>query len=125
MNPPSHQNRFLLYVEMQLISVGSAAALTYALKRLYPTPSQFPFLQVFGALSGTSAIILSVAVAAAAQKRRKFLPSCRIMFHLPFAIAVLFGASFIFQVQPEGPLALAGKCDSRHYLRFTQQSMSS
>ena len=97
---------------MQLISVAWAAALAYALKRL-AAPSSFPFLNVFGALSGTSAVALSVTLAAAAQKRQDLILSCRIMLHVPFGIAIVHGASLVFQVH--GPLALAGKYDSRHY----------
>lgn len=112
MNTPSHQNRFLLYVEMQLISVAWAATLSYALKRL-SAPSNFPFLYVFGALSVTSAVSLGTTLAAATQKREDLILSCRIMLHVPFGIAIVYGASLVFQVH--GQLALAGKCDSRHH----------
>jgi hypothetical protein len=101
--PPSNQNRILLYIETELISTTFAAVLVSILKllhsQLHPTP--FPFISVFSAMSGISAVILGISITAATQKLRPLILSCRVMFHMPFMAAIVHGASLAFQ----GPLA--------------------
>ena len=103
--PPSHQNRILLYIEMQLISITFAAVLVPILKLLHSLlhPAPFPLLSVLGAMSGISAIALGISITAAMQKRRSLMPACHTMFHIPFAAAIVYGASLAFQAQ--GPVA--------------------
>ena len=106
--PPGRQNRLLLFVEMELISVAFVALLTTALKHLH-TLSNFPFIRAFGALTGYSTIVLGVSFAAAVEDIPILLPSCRGLFLLPYAVATGYGAFVL--VLPFGELA--GK--SHHY----------
>ena len=103
--PPSHQNRFLLYIETQLFSIGFTAMFVSVLKLLHsqllhPTGTPFPFSFIFGAISSISAIVLGISIAVAMQKRRLLFPSCRAMFQAPFVAAIIYGMYLAFQ----GPL---------------------
>jgi hypothetical protein len=101
--PPGHQNPILLYIETELILTTLTSVLVSILKllhsQLHPTP--FPFISVFSAMSGISAVILGISITAAIQKRRSLILSFRPMFHLPFAVGIIYGASLAFR----GPLA--------------------
>ncbi|KAF8552341.1 hypothetical protein OG21DRAFT_1511567, partial [Imleria badia] len=73
--PPSHQNRMLLFIETQLILMATTALLVTG---------------------------LYLFITAATQKRRSLITFFRTIFHLPFAAAIVYGASLAFQ----GPLSV-------------------
>ena len=106
------QNRLLLFVEMELISVAFAALLASVVKHLHTTPSDFPFDGVFGAMSGYSAIVLSISFAAAVEDRPLLLPSCRWLFHSSYLAATAYGALVLVLRGPP----VAGKS---HHVSFT------
>ncbi|KAF8552254.1 hypothetical protein OG21DRAFT_1498543 [Imleria badia] len=95
--PPSNQNRVLLFIETQVTSMVCAAVIAAIFNALHSqlqhTPSPFP--AVFGALSGTSAVALSMSIAAAMQKHSYCITYWHIFFHAPFAIAIVGSALLV------------------------------
>ena len=89
-----------------LFAAFVVAILSLSYSECHHAPSAYP--SIFGAISHTSAITLSVSVPAAMQKRPHWITFWRISFHASFGIAMASSALLVLQGQ------LAGMV-SRHY----------
>ena len=72
-----------------------AAMFNLVHSRLQQTP--FPFLFMFGTLSGTSSVALALSITAAIQKRSYWVTFWRMTFHATFGIGILFSTFLVLQ----------------------------